>query len=142
MSEFVIKQLSIFSENRYGRLFEIANALKEADINLFAFSIAEAEGFGVIRAIVDDPEKARDKLSSLGFMVSFTEVLAIEMRDVPGGLAEAVKILKEARINIEYAYAYSGREKAVLIIRVDNIEEAVEKIKESGANLVHNHHFT
>ncbi|NYT15633.1 MAG: ACT domain-containing protein [Methanomassiliicoccales archaeon] len=142
MSEFVIKQLSIFSENRYGRLFEIANALKEANINLFAFSIAEAEGFGVIRAIVDDPEKARDKLSSLGFMVSFTEVLAIEMRDVPGGLAEAVKILKEARINIEYAYAYSGREKAVLIIRVDNIEEAVEKIKESGANLVHNHHFT
>jgi hypothetical protein len=142
MSEFVIKQLSIFSENRYGRLFEIANALKEADINLFAFSIAEAEGFGIIRAIVDDPEKAKDKLSSLGFMVSFTEVLAIEMKDVPGGLAEAVKILKEARINIEYAYAYSGREKAVLIIRVDNIEEAVEKITESGAKLVHNYHFT
>jgi hypothetical protein len=142
VSEFVIKQLSIFSENRYGRLFEIANALKEANINLFAFSIAEAEGFGVIRAIVDDPEKAKEKLSSLGFMVSFTEVLAIEMKDVPGGLAEAVKILKNARINIEYAYAYSGREKAVLIIRVDNIEEAVERITESGAKLVHNHHFT
>lgn len=142
MSEFVIKQLSIFSENKYGRLFEIANALKEANINLCAFSIAEAEGFGVIRAIVDDPEKAKDKLSSLGFMVSFTEVIAIEMKDVPGGLAEAVKILRDARINIEYAYAYSGREKAVLIIRVDNIEEAVERIKVSGAKLIHNYHFT
>ena len=142
MNEFVIKQLSIFSENRYGRLFEIADALREAKINICAFSIAEAEGFGIIRAIVDDPEKARDKLSSLGFMVSFTEVIAMEMMDVPGGLAEAVRILKDARINIEYAYAYSGREKAVLIIRVDNIEDAVKRITESGANLVHNHHFS
>jgi hypothetical protein len=142
MTEFVIKQLSIFSENRYGRLFEIASALREANINIFAFSIAEAEGFGVVRAIVDDPEKAKDKLSSLGFMVSFTEVIAIEMQDVPGGLAEAVKILKDTRINIEYAYAYSGREKAVLIVRVDRLKEAISRMQSEGAVLVSASHFS
>lgn len=142
MNEFVIKQISIFSENRYGRLFDIANALKEENINIFAFSIAEAEGFGVVRAIVDSPEKARDKLSSMGFVVSFTEVIAVEMKDEPGGLAETIQILRDAMINIEYAYAYSGKEKAVLILRVDRLDEAIAKILDGGAALVSSSHFT
>jgi hypothetical protein len=142
LNEFVIKQISIFSENRYGRLFDIANALKEENINIFAFSIAEAEGFGVVRAIVDSPERARDKLSSMGFVVSFTEVIAVEMRDEPGGLADTVRILRDAMINIEYAYAYSGKEKAVLILRVDKLEEAVSKIQSGGGSLVSASHFT
>jgi len=142
MSPYVINQLSIFSENRYGKIFEIAKALEEANINIFAFSIAEAEGFGVIRAIVDKPEKAREKLSSMGFMVSFTEVIAVDMRDEPGGLAEAVKVLRDAEINIDYAYAYSGKEKAVLILRVDELEEAILKIQSGGAALVNASHFT
>lgn len=142
MNEFVIKQISIFSENRYGRLFDIANALKEENINIFAFSIAEAEGFGVVRAIVDSPEKARDKLSSMGFVVSFTEVIAVEMKDEPGGLADTIQILRDAMINIEYAYAYSGKEKAVLILRVDRLDEAIAKIRDGGATLVSSSHFT
>jgi len=134
--KFVIKQISIFSENRPGRLAAIAQALGEENVNILAFSIAEANGFGVVRALVDYPEKAHDKLQSLGFNIAFTDVIAVKMKDHPGGLFEVAKILGDAGINIEYSYAYSGKEGAVLILRVDQIEDAIKKIKNSGANLL------
>ena len=133
---FVIKQISIFSENRPGRLASIAHALGEEKINILAFSIAEANGFGVVRALVDHPEKAYKKLSSLGFNVAFTDVIAVQMRDIPGGLYEIAKVLGDAQINIEYSYAYSGKDAAVLILRVDLIDDAIEKIMKSGATLL------
>jgi len=133
---FVIKQISIFSENRPGRLASIAHALGEEKINILAFSIAEANGFGVVRALVDHPEKAYKKLSSLGFNVAFTDVIAVQMQDIPGGLYEIAKILGDAQINIEYSYAYSGKDAAVLILRVDLIDDAIEKIQKSGATLL------
>jgi hypothetical protein len=133
---FVIKQISIFSENRPGRLASIAHALGEEKINILAFSIAEANGFGVVRALVDHPEKAYKKLSSLGFNVAFTDVIAVQMHDIPGGLYEIAKVLGDAQINIEYSYAYSGKDAAVLILRVDLIEDAIEKIQKSGATLL------
>jgi len=133
---FVIKQISIFSENRPGRLASIAHALGEEKINILAFSIAEANGFGVVRALVDHPEKAYKKLSSLGFNVAFTDVIAVQMRDIPGGLYEIAKVLGDAQINIEYSYAYSGKDAAVLILRVDLIDDAIEKIQKSGATLL------
>ena len=133
---FVIKQISIFSENRPGRLASIAHALGEEKINILAFSIAEANGFGVVRALVDHPEKAYKKLSSLGFNVAFTDVIAVQMHDIPGGLYEIAKVLGDAQINIEYSYAYSGKDAAVLILRVDQVEDAIEKIQKSGATLL------
>ena len=133
---FVIKQISIFSENRPGRLASIAHALGEEKINILAFSIAEANGFGVVRALVDHPDKAYKKLSSLGFNVAFTDVIAVQMRDIPGGLYEIAKVLGDAQINIEYSYAYSGKDAAVLILRVDLIDDAIEKIQKSGATLL------
>jgi hypothetical protein len=134
--KFVIKQISIFSENRPGRLASIAHALGEVNVNILAFSIAEANGFGVVRALVDHPDKAFEKLSSLGFNVAFTEVIAVRMEDKPGGLYEIAKVLGDAGVNIEYSYAYSGKDAAVLILRVDQVDDAIEKILKSGATLI------
>jgi len=134
--KYFIKQISVFSENRPGRLAAIAKALEEEEINIFAFSIAEADGFGVVRALVNHPDKAYRKLTGLGFVVSFTDVIGVKMRDEPGGLYEVARILGEADINIEYSYAYSGKEAAVLILRVDNIRSAIEKILAHGGALM------
>jgi len=134
--KYVIKQISIFSENRPGRLASVAQALGEEKINILAFSIAEANGFGVIRALVDHPEKAHTKLSSLGYNVAFTEVIAVQMKDQPGGLFEIAKVLGDSGINIEYSYAYSGKKAAVLILRVDQVDDAIGKILSSGATLL------
>jgi hypothetical protein len=134
--KFVIKQISIFSENRPGRLASIAHALGEEKINILAFSIAEANGFGVVRALVDHPEKAFEKLSALGFNVAFTDVIAVQMKDKPGGLYEIAKVLGDAGVNIEYSYAYSGKDAAVLILRVDQVDDAIDKILKSGATLI------
>ncbi len=133
---YTITQISIFAENRPGRLAAIAEALESENINILAFSIAEASGFGVIRALVDDPERAFKKLSSLGYVVSTTEVIGIKMHDRPGGLREISRMLGDAGINIEYAYAYTGRPNAVLIIRVDHVDEAINAILSKGGQLI------
>ena len=133
--DYVIRQISVFSENKPGRLAAMAKALEEEKVNILAFSIAEAGEFGVVRALVDQPEKAYKKLSSLGFVVSFTEVIGVRMRDEPGGLYEVARILGEAKINIEYSYAYSGKEMAVLILRVDNTREAIKQIRAHGGEM-------
>lgn len=134
--DYVIKQISVFSENKPGRLAAIAKALQDEKVNIFAFSIAEAKGFGVVRLLVDKPEKALKKLAEIGFMVSFTDVIAVRMKDEPGGLYETAKILGDSEINIEYSYAYSGKEAAVLILRVDRINEAIELLEGTKADLL------
>ncbi|HOI58788.1 MULTISPECIES: ACT domain-containing protein [unclassified Methanoculleus] len=133
---YIVKQISIFSENRPGRLAAIAGALRDAKINIFAFSIAEADGFGVVRALVDRPEDAHRTLTDLGFRVSFTDVIGVKMRDEPGGLSDIASVLGDAGINIEYAYAYSGKDAAVLILRVDQIEDAVRQLLGHGGELL------
>ena len=139
--KYMVKQISIFSENRPGRLAAVAQALGEENVNILAFSIAEAEGFGVVRALVDHPEKAFKKLSSLGFNVAFTDVIAVKMNDEPGGLYKIAKALGDADINIEYAYAYSGKKQAVLILRIDQVPEAIEKIRSFGGELLESSEF-
>ncbi|MCQ8894768.1 MAG: ACT domain-containing protein [Methanolinea sp.] len=136
VDSFVIKQISVFSENKPGRLAAIAKALQEEKINILAFSIAEADGFGVVRALVDKPQRAHEKLGKMGFNVAFTDVIAVQMKDEPGGLYEIAKILGQGGINIEYAYAYSGKGGAVLILRVDNTEAAIAAIQKGGAKLL------
>ncbi len=133
---YLIKQISVFSENRPGRLAAIAKALEEENVNILAFSIAEADGFGVVRALVDNPKKAHEKLTGIGFNVAFTDVIAVKMRDTPGGLYEIAKMLGDGQINIEYSYAYSGKEGAVLILRVDDADQAVRLIASCGATLL------
>ncbi len=134
--EFIIRQISIFSENRPGRLAAVARTMEEEEINIYAFSIADANGFGVIRAIVNKPDEAYKKLSEMGFTVSFTDVIAVRMRDEPGGLFDIAEILGDAGINIDYAYAYSGKEVAVLILRVDAPLDAIIRLRDHGAELI------
>jgi hypothetical protein len=139
--EFKIKQISIFSENKPGRLAAVAKAMRDEKINILAFSIAEGAGYGVIRIIVDAPEKAMDRLAKEGFMVKFTDVIAVEMSDRPGGLYDLTEMLASAGVNIEYAYAYRNKPCAVLIIRVEDVEGGIQKIKAHGAQLLDISHF-
>jgi hypothetical protein len=135
-NEYIIRQISVFSENRPGRLAAIAHALEEERVNIFAFSIAEASGFGVVRALVDHPDRAHARLVRDGFNVAFTDVIAVRMRDTPGGLYEVARLLGEAGINIEYSYAYSGHDGAVLILRVDRPTDAITAIQGAGKELI------
>lgn len=133
---YTIKQISIFAENKPGRLASIAEVLESENVNILAFSIAEASGFGVIRALVDDPDKAYQRLTDQGYVVSSTDVIGVRMRDEPGGLKDIAKMLGDAGINIEYAYAYSGRPSAVLILRVDQVEDAITALLAGGGQLL------
>ncbi len=91
VKDYIIRQISVFSENKPGRLASIAKAFQEEKINILAFSIAEADGFGVVRALVNHPDKAFKKLTSLGYNVAFTDVIAVKMKDQPGGLFEIAR---------------------------------------------------
>ncbi len=105
-------------------------------MNIYAISIGEADGFGIIRAIVDHPSIAHRKLAELGYVVSFTDVMAVRMRNEPGGLKDIAKILGDAGINIDYAYAYSSKKGSIIVLRVDHINEAINAVQEHGGHLV------
>ncbi|WP_135604506.1 ACT domain-containing protein [Methanococcoides sp. NM1] len=134
MEEKMIKQISLFAENKPGRLANIAEKFKESGINIRAFTIAEAGDFGIIRMVVDHPDSAHKVLHDAGFTVSETNVLGVEMEDVPGQLAMIADVLSEKDINIDYAYAFVTKtEKAFLIVRVNDIRGAVTAL--DGANI-------
>jgi len=141
LEKYRIKQLSIFSENRPGRLMDLARDMKEAHVNILGFTIAEGSGYGVVRMLVDKPEKAHEKLSSQGHVVKFTDVLAVKMEDKPGGLFDLTVLLKEAGINIEYAYGYRNSPAAVLILKVEDFDRAIDTILGSGRTLYDVSHF-
>ena len=122
----LIKQLSIFLENKSGRFTEIANILGEAGINMSAFTVAENSDFGILRIIVSDPDKAKDILREARFAVSVTDVVCLQCPNVPGSLAKAMSILTEANIFIEYMYAFSLGQSALVFIRPDNLEKCIE----------------
>jgi hypothetical protein len=126
-----LKQISIFSENKPGKLKKITKVLAEEGVNILAVNIASSNGFGVIRFIVDKFELAYRKLKQMGFTVSLNEVLAIELIDRPGGLYEVSTILSKKRINIENAYVLilESRKKAFLIVDVNDIEKAKNLLK-------------
>lgn len=137
MENKLIKQISIFAENKAGRLEKITGKLKSANINIRAFTIAEAGDFGVMRLVVDKPEQAHTVLHDAGFTVSETDVLGIEMTDYPGGLHEISTVLGSNDINVDYAYAFTmATQKALLIIRVDNINNAIEVLENSDIRLI------
>jgi len=126
-----LKQISIFSENKPGKLKKITKVLAEEGVNILAINIASSNGFGVIRFIVDNFDPAYQKLKQKGFTVSLNEVLAIELVDRPGGLYEVSAILSKKRINIENAYVLilESRKKAFLIVDVNDIENAKKLLK-------------
>jgi len=132
-----IKQLSLFVENRPGRMAKVSKTLSDAGVNIRAMTIAEAGDFGVIRMVVDDPENGYKVLHDNGFTVSTTDVLTVEMKDTPGGLYEIVNTLGENNINVDYAYAFvtAKAQKAMLILRVDNIVKARQALSAKGVKI-------
>lgn len=127
-----IKQLSVFVENKEGKLREITDILAKAGIDIRALSIADTSEFGILRLIVRDPHKAKALLEKNGFVATINDVVGVEINDRPGGLAEIVRLFAERDINMEYMYAFLTRteNKAYLVVRVDDSSE-VENLLES-----------
>ena len=122
----IIKQLSIFLENRTGRINEVAKILAENGVNMQAFSMAETADFGLLRLIVPDVDKAVEVLRSASFAVMLTDVLCINCKNVPGSLSVVLEKLASNDIFIEYMYAFSDGDSANVIIRPTDVEAAVK----------------
>jgi hypothetical protein len=133
-----VKQISVFLENKKGRLWEAINALAKARINIRALSIADTSEFGILRLIVPDPQKAKKVLGQSGFTVRENDVIAVGVSDKPGGLAGVLKMLTDAGINVEYLYAFvekSGK-KAVVVLRTDSISKGKKVLKKNGVTVL------
>ncbi|MEA1926571.1 MAG: ACT domain-containing protein [Candidatus Auribacterota bacterium] len=133
-----VRQLSIFLENRSGRLAEVTEIMGEAAINIRALSLADTSDFGILRVIVDDPDKALRILEENGFTVAVTEVLAVEVEDEPGGLSRVLKLLNKQEVNVEYMYAFMEKltDHALLIFRIEDIEGAIEICRKHGIKIL------
>ena len=132
----LIKQLSIFLENKSGRFTEIANILGDAGINMTAFTVAENSDFGILRIIVSDPDRAKEILREARFAVTVTDVVCLQCPNVPGSLAKTMSILSEAGIFIEYMYAFSFGQAALVVIRPDNLEKCIEVLTHNKLELL------
>jgi len=136
-NENIITQLSIFINNEPGRLAAVAGILKEFSINVKGFNLAESTEFGILRAIVDDPDKAYDNIRSKGVIVKKTDVIGIEIgADSSGSFFEAADVLGRAGMNIDYGYAYNSEKFESFFVRVDDAERAVEVLKKAGIKLI------
>ena len=133
-----IKQISVFFENKPGRLGEVTKVLADAGINLRVISIADTADFGILRLIVNNHEKAAAALHDAGFTIRITNVAAVEIEDVPGSLARVMDIFKTANVNIEYLYAsLEGKEgKAVVIFKLEDHEKGLRLIQQNGLSMV------
>ena len=134
----MIKQISVFLENKSGRLIRVAQTLGENEINIRGLSIADTSDFGILRMIVDQPDKAIDVLKEGGIMATVTEVIAMEVPDTPGGLAEVLTYMEEAGINIEYLYSFIEKpsSNAIIMMRVERINDALEVLKKNNVPIV------
>jgi hypothetical protein len=133
-----VKQISVFLENKSGRLLDVTRSLGDSGVNIRAMCVADTSDFGVVRLIVDDPEKAHESLRDSGFTVKETTVIAVEVEDTPGGLGAVMKPLVEQEMNIEYLYCFleKAAEKAIVIIRVEEAEQAVGALKVAGFRVI------
>lgn len=133
-----VEQLSIFIENKSGRLAEVTSILSNAGINIRALYLADTADFGILRLIVNDTEKAKNVLRFNGFTVEKTKVVAIEIPDSPGGLSSILNTIKDEGINVEYMYAFVAKsgENAIVIFRFDDSERAVSVLKKSGVKII------
>ena len=133
-----IKQVSVFAENRSGGILDVIRALGDAQVDIRALSVADTQGFGILRLIVDDVEKAKEVLSANGTIFSITEVVGVKVPDSPGGLSHVLTLMADHDINVEYLYAFvsvSGTS-AYVVLRVPDNDQAMAILKEGGIDLV------
>jgi hypothetical protein len=133
-----VEQISIFLENKSGRLAEVTDTLARAGINIRSLSLADTADFGILRLIVDRTEQANKVLKEGGFTVAKTEVIALQVPDVPGGLAKILSFLDGAGINVEYMYAFIHRsgDDAIVIFRFDEIDKAIRVLLDAGVRVL------
>jgi hypothetical protein len=133
-----VEQISVFLENKPGALADVTRILGEAGVNIRALSLADTKDFGILRLIVNDNEKAKTVLGARGFTVRKTEVVAVEVHDRPGGLAAIMEILADAKINVEYLYAFvqQSGQNAIIIFRFDETDRAIAVLSERNVPIL------
>lgn len=133
-----LKQISVFLENKKGRLWKAMNVLSTAGINIRALSIADTSEFGILRMIVPDPELAEKKLTEENFVVKVNEVIGVEVDDEPGGLDTVLGILNKADVNVEYIYAFVEKKtnKAIVVIRTEDIDRGIKVLEDAGVDIL------
>ena len=129
-----VKQISVFLENKKGRLAEVTKTLSHEKINIRALSLADTADFGVLRIIVDNPDRSVSVLKAHGFVAQVTEVIAVEVEDKPGGLSHILEVLDQDNVNVEYMYAYveKSRDNAIVICRIDDRDRALQILEKNG----------
>ena len=139
-----VEQISIFIENKSGRLAEITGILGENGINIRALSLADTSDFGILRLIVNDSKKALQILKEQRFTVSITHFIGVEVSDSPGGLTSILQILDKDNVNVEYMYAFVERsgDNAVIIFRFDNVDEAISALTKNGVKVLPSERIT
>ena len=128
-----VKQLSVFIENKTGRVSEVTDVLGRAGVNIRGFSVSDTADYGIIRLVVDDPDKGREVLHEAGFAVKVNDVLCVELPDQPGGLAGVLKVVSAAGVNIEYVYSLIG---TYVVINVTDIDRATALVDDKPVRLV------
>ena len=129
-------QLSIFLENKTGRLNDVTKVLSKAGVNMLAFSVADNSDFGILRLLVDDTDKAKQVLKENGFAVSTTDVIALNISNTAGTLDKILDLLAQAKVYIEYMYAFSDGERASVAIKPDDMNAALETLAKNGIEMI------
>ncbi len=132
-----IKQLSIFLQNRMGSLSKPLEVLSENDINIRAMCMADTSEFGILRLVVDNPEKGKEVLEENNFLVKLTEIIGVEMNDTPGGLTSVLEVIKENNIDLEYLYAFTHdkADKAILLLHTDDIDNLIDVLNNNNITI-------
>ena len=133
-----LQQVSIFLENKKGRLAEVASLIADKGINIRALSLADTADFGVLRLIVNDPNRCFEVLKAAGFVAQRTDVIAVEVDDRPGGLKRVLDVFDQHGLNIEYMYAFVEKksDRAIVIVRIDQPERAIEVLGSEGVTVL------
>ena len=134
----LVKQVSIFVENKEGKIADVLKVLAKENINISALSLADTTNFGILRLIVDDPKKAKNILQMEDMIVKINEILAVGINDQPGGLAKVLDILAKGKVAIEYMYAFTGHNKeyATVVFKTNDLEKAYDCLKINNIPLI------
>jgi hypothetical protein len=128
-----VKQLSVFIENKAGRVSEVTDLLGDSGVNIRGFSVADTADYGILRLIVDEPDRAAGMLRDKGFTVRENDVVCVKLEDKPGGLANALKVVSEAGVNIEYIYSLVS---TYVVLNVTDPDRAIELLADQPVHLV------
>ena len=133
-----IKQLSIFLQNRMGSLSKPLEVLSDADVNIRAMCMADTSEFGILRLVVDNPEKGKEALEENNYLVKLTEIIGVEMNDAPGGLTSVLKVIRDNEIDLEYLYAFAHDKagKAILLLHADDLDRLIKALEDNGIVIV------